>query len=410
MSLLSKTRTAFAWIFASALFITALCNIYFQGPRLLADLSEIRLPGSLSDLRDASRRIAESVSQNLEGKYAAWEAYALIQQSLGKSEMNDFSVIKAADGRLYRGGLHPLVTGNAKTLAGDIAVFAELAQRQDAKVLYVNTPDTIVKGTRVQPEGMPYRDYNVASDTLLNTLRERGVPTVDTRYLFARQGFDAEKISPKTSFLLSAEAAFAVFGYIIEALEQKFSLELDPEGFYRDIGNYEVTLYPDFFMGELGKETGPSFGGLADFKTVAPAFETEFVYEGIDMFDSASSVTGDAQNTLLHPDALIYYENLYRLYPQSYYKHTNAVWSKVVNTRNAQGPKILVLHDYYTAQIISHLAPLCSEMHTLAYQGNLFTNASEYIRNNEFDYIIISFFPQNLVRPETQLLFSDGKE
>lgn len=410
MSLLSKSRIIFAVVLISGVLAAGAWNIYSQGPRILEGLSGTGLPKSLAELRNAGRRVDALVGQHLEGKYEAWELYARIQQSLGKSEMNDFAVIKAADGRLYRGGLYPLNTENSGKLAGVIADFTELANEQGAKVLYVNTPDMVIKGQRIEPDSMPYRDYNAASDALLYTLRERGVPFIDTRYSFLQQGFRPDEISPKTTFLLSAEAAFAAFGYLLEGLEQKFGLVLDPNGFYRDGNNYTVTVYPEFFMGELGKETGPSFGGLADFKTVSPNFETEYVYEALDMFGTPASIRGDAHYTLLHHDALIYYENIYRLYPQSYYKHTNTVWSKVSNPRNPDGPKVLIIHDYYTAQIISHLAPLFGEMHTLAYQDNLFTNAAQYIEENSFDYIIISFFPQNLVRPEMQALIAGGKK
>ena len=406
MSLLSKTRILFAAILVSAVLGAAVWNAYSQGSRILQGLSDMSPPASLAELRTAGKRVEAQVNRHLEGKYEAWDLYARIQQSLGKSEMNDFAVIKADDGRLYRGGLYPLNTENSGRLAEVIADFAGLAGEQGTKVLYMNTPDAVIKGKKIEPGYMPYRDYNAASDALLYGLRERGVPFIDTRYSFLQQGFGQEDISPRTTFLMSAEASFAAFGYLLEGLERKFNLSLDPDGFYRDGSNYTVTTYPDFFMGELGKETDPSFGGLADFKAVTPDFETEYVYEALDMFGNPTSIRGDAQTTLLHPDALVYYENIYRLYPQSYYKHTNTVWSKVVNLRNPGGPKILVLHDYYTAQVLSHLAPLCGEMHTLAHQDNLFTDATRYIKDNRFDYIIISFLPQNLVRPEMQRLIA----
>lgn len=409
MSLLSKTRVLFAALFFTGIVCASAWNIYAQGPGILDGLSQTGIPRSPDDVRQACARLQGLVAQKLEGKYEAWEAYTQIQMALGKSEMNDFSVIKAENGRLYRGGLYPLHSEQAKKLALDIAALAEAAEEKGVKLLYMNTPDTIIKGAEPRPDAMPYRDYNTASNVLLNTLREKGIPCLDTRYSLLAQGFAPEAVSPRSSFLLTGEAAFAIFGYLLEGLDQNFKLSLDPEGFYRNISNYSLKQYPEFFMGELGKETGPQFSGLADFTSVSPGFETDFIYEATDMFGKSTWVEGDAVSTLLHPDALIYYENLYRLYPQSYYKHTNTTWSRTVNTRKPDGPKVLVIHDYYTAQVISHLAPLCGELHTLAYQENLSTNATEYLKNNEIDYVIISFFPQNLVRPEMQSLIAGAE-
>lgn len=409
MTILTQSRLAFAMAFLTALFCFSAWNLRVQGPDMLQELSDRGVPRSVQEVRDAAGRAQTLVAQKLEGKYAAWEAHAWLQQALGKSEVNDFSVIKAADGRLYRGGLYPLDLENVRSLAEDIAELAEAAAATGAKTLYLNTPDAVIKGAAPQPASMPYRDYNTASDALLNELREKGVQHIDARYSFLADAFPPEAIWPKTSLVLSGEGAFAVFGCLIEGLEQKFGLSLDPDGFYRSISNYAVRMHPDFFIGELGKETGPAFSGLDDFTSVEPAFETDFDYEAIDMFGKTSRVRGNAASALLQPNALVYYENLYRLYPQSYYKHANVTWSKIVNRRKPDGPKALVIHDQYAAQVISHLAPLFGETHTLAYQKNLPDNAMEYIRDHSFDCIIITFAPQNLIRPETRLLISGAK-
>ena len=405
MSLLSKSRAVFAILFFTAIFCGGAWNIYSQGPRVLDGLSRTGLPRSVQDVRDACSLLQSLVNENLEGRYVAFAAYAAMQHALGKHEMNDFSVIKA--GRLYRGGIPPLDTENARTLAEDVAEFAEAAGETGASVLYLNSPDTVImgsEGTKHLPSHMPYRDYNVAADAFLYALREKGVQYLDTRYSFFEYGVPPESISPRTSFLLSGDAGFAVFTYLLEALEQKFDISLDPSGQYRNRGNYAIIRYPAFFMGELGKETGPAFSGLDDFTSFSPDFDTEFVYDSLDMFGTESRVEGSAEETLLNPDALIYYENLYRLYPQSFYRHTNATWTRVLNPRNPAGPKLLVIHDYYTAQVISHLAPLCGELHTLAYQENLPMSALEYIQGKDFDLVLVSFMPQNLVNPKMQAL------
>ena len=395
MTLLAQTRAAFAVLFLTLLFAGSAWNIYMQLPRFSEDLATL----PTQDVRQAGRQLQKLAEENFAGKYLAWEAHAAIQQYLGKTEVNDFAVVKAADGRLYRGGLYPLPVDNARLLAETIADFNEAARKKGMRVIYLNTPDSVLKNSPPLPPNLPYRDYNTAVDALLYTLREKGVPSLDSRYSFIEDAFSPAVISSPTSLQLSGEAGFALFGYLVAGLEREFSLSLDPDHFYRNPDNYIMDRHRKLFMGELGKRSGPAFSGLDDFTAVSPAFETEFDYESIDMFNNFAKTEGEAEETLLNPDALVYYENLYRFYPQSYYRPTNTAWSVIRNEQYPGGPRLLVVHDYYIAQVITHLAPLFGEIHTLSWQENFSTSALQYIEGNDFDYVIIAFSPEDLLNP-----------
>lgn len=397
-----KAHSPLGVFFAAVLAVGCVLNLYTEGSRLEAGLAAIPAPTSLDGVREASDRVTELVENHLAGKHRAWAAHAWIEAHLGKSEMNGFSVVKAPDGRLYRGGLFPLQTGVAEDLAEDLAVLDETAKEKGTRLLYLGTPDTVLMGAKDLPEGMPYHDYNAVLDSFLFELREKNVAFLDSRFAFLASGFPSDAIQPKSSFALGGEAAFALFTYLVDGLERRFSLALDPDGFYRNPENYEFTAHPDFFIGQLGKETGPAFSGLDTFVAVRPTFETEFAVEGLDMFGDAIAVEGDADAALLHPDALVFYEDIYSLYPEGYYAHANASWSKVVNKRKPDGLKILLVHDFQTTQLVSHLAPLFAEVHTLSLHQNRPVTAAESLRDNDFDLVIVSFFPQNLLIRETR--------
>ena len=397
-----NARASLAVLFLIVVACWGLLNLYTQGPRIVDGLAGQGAPSSYQDIRKLFTRGGALADTNVLGKPEAWEAHARIETLLGKSAMNNMSVIKGPDGKLFRGGLYSLPANNASDLAVDVAALAEAVGERGTDVFCLGTPDTVIKGTGNLPDGMPYLDYNVAIDAFLFTLRERDVPFLDSRPDYAADRYPPGAVTSKTGFLLTGQASFLLFTRLVDALEERFSLNLDPKGFYRDRANYTVTDYPRFFMGQLGKETGPAFAGLDDFAAFAPAFETEFDIEGVDMFGNAIAATGDAQKTLLNPDAFVYYDNLYNLYPEGYYVHTNAAWTRVVNPQNPAGPKILVVHDFYTAQLIGHLAPMCSEVHTLTYRENYPINVLDYTRDKDFDCIVIAFFPQNLLLPQTR--------
>jgi hypothetical protein len=405
-----KAYTMLGVFFIIAIVGGSIYNIYNESADLQTGLAAIPVPSSLAGVRDASRSLGALVENQLTGKHSVWAAHAWIQERLGKSEMNGFSVIKAPDGRLYRGGLFPLQAKDAELLAGRITDLSDAVQESGGRFFYLGNPAIVQIGAKHLPENMPYQDYNAVLDSFLYELREKNVPFLDARYAFLSHNFPPDSMAGKTSFILGGDAAFALFTYLVDGLEQRFSLVLDPDGFYRDQANYDFERHSGFFIGQLGKETGPAFSGVDDFVAVTPKFESEFAVESLDMFGKSASIEGDATETLLHPDALVYYEDLYSLYPEGYYVHTNATWSKIVNQQNPTGPKALFIYDFQTAQLVSHLAPLFSEMHTLSSHENLPFDALSYIRDNNFDLVIASFFPQNLVLPQTLALVGAGEE
>jgi len=407
----TKAHSLLGVVFTVAIVGGGIFNLYVEGPSLEAGLAAIPAPESLEGAREATQALSALAETHLAGKHRAWAAHAWLQQRLGKMEMNGFSVIKAPDGKLYRGGLFPIRTDDAEILADDLVVFAEAARETGARFLYLGTPGTVLIGADHLPESMPYNDYNPVMDSLLFELREKDVAFLDSRYAFLAHGVAREGAPARTSFAPDGEAAFALFTSLVDGLERRFSLRLDPERFYRNPANYEFDRHPDFFIGQLGKETGPAFSGLDSFVAVKPSFDTDFAIESVDMFGTETSAEGGIEKTLLHPDALVFYDDLYSLYPEGYYVHTNASWSKVVNRQKPDGLKVLVVHDFQIAQIIGHLAPMFSEIHTLSLHPNRPFNASEYIRDYDFDLVIAAFFPQNLLMPETRALIgTDERE
>ena len=399
-----NASASLAVLFLIVVFGWSLLNLYGNGSRIADKWLGTETPHSYQDIRNFFKQGDTLVEANVLGKPAGWAMHARIETFLGKSSMNNLAVVKGPDGRLFRGGMFSIPGKNASALAADVAKLAEAAGERGIGLLALGTPDTIIKGANNQPVDLPILDYNVAVDAFLFTLRERGVPFLDGRHVLTENDFPVDRITPKTAFLLTGESAFVLFTHLVDALEERFALNLDPDNFFRDQTNYIVTVRPHFFMGQLGKETGPAFGGVDAFEAFSPAFETEFQVEGLDMFGAAIDAKGSAEETLLNPDAFVYYDNLYTLYPEGYYRHTNAVWSKIVNLRNPGGPKLLVVHDFYTAQLISHLAPMCGELHTLTVREGYQQNALDSIQDKDFDCIVVSFFPQNLPLPQTRAL------
>lgn len=406
MSPLSNARTIFTLVFLFVIVAASGVNAYLNGGPVLKAITTVPEPVTVHNAGDNFKQASTEAEKHFFGQYHARSMRARFMAMLGKREMNNFAVIRAPDGRLYHGGLFPIYTENARKLAKSVGHFVKAAKEKGTDVLYLAAPARVPKGEALQSDGLPILDYNSAIDTLMYVLREKKIHALDSRYAFLSDGFPTADITPRTATLLTGKASFALFTYLLDALEQQFDLVLDINGYHRNLANYKVRNYPQFFMGALGHETGPAFSGLDDFVAIAPNFETEYSLEGLDMFGAEIRDEGNAEQTILNPGALLYYDNLYNLYPESYYLHTNMSRSRVQNPRNPGGPKLLFIHDFYTAQLVNLLAPMCSEIHTLAYQENQPLSAEEYIQDKNFDCVVISLFPPNILRPESQTLIA----
>ena len=407
MSLYSKSRIAVGIFFILTVFVYGGVNLYMYGSDVLGLLRKIGESRSVEELRQSERRAVETLGSQYAGKFDAWAMHARVSALMGKTEMNNLSVMKSRSGRLFRGSLYDIPTNTALLIGKDIVQLSDAALEYELDIFYLGLPDSLVMGAERPLAYLPFRNFNGAIDSLFFRLREGGVRYLDTRYMFFEQGTDPESVTLKTAFKMTGAATLAVFDALLESLEKDYSFVLDPDGFYRNRDNYEITTHAGFFIGEMGKETGPAFSGLDDFTVITPKFETNFTIDAIETNGRAFSAQGEASETILDPKALLFYNNYYWFYPQSYYAHTNLAWSKTINTLRPDGPKVLLVHDFYSAEIAALLAPLCGELHTLASPQNQLESPmtmEQYISDNDLDFAIISFFPQNLANPEIRSL------
>lgn len=397
-------RAALVVIFLIALAGGAVWNSMYPGAAAWDAVFALFSPPTLRGVKDNSAHVISLADKEYIGKYDNAATRARIAVALGKHEMNDLSVIRGLDGRLYKGSLFPLRLTNARKLAKTLERLNEIAKESGTKMLYLSAPPSGYPDPANIPAGLPVLDFSVSTDNFLYRLREMGVPFIDSRFYLSSRGMAMDTLSIRSGYILTMDALFAFHSCLIEALERKCGVSLDPDGNYRNRDKYRFATYPQLFMGTLGKETGPAFGGLDDFVAITPAFPTDMAFDSLDMFGETAHLEGDAEATVLNPSMLLKKENLYNFFPDSYYRHGTTTWSKTENRLNADKPRILLVHDFFTAPLASLLAPLCGELHTLSYQTNQKENVENYIKDKDFDCIVISFFPGGILEYGNQRL------
>ena len=281
-----------------------------------------------------------------------------------------------------------------------IHTLKEVSEHYGAHFLYCAAPGKELYET------LPLNAENFCAEnygSFLTLLEESGIPVLDCSSAFREKGLSASDLFYKTDHHWQIRTGFHAASAICEELSRRYGFSYDP--FYADLGNYTVTVYPDWFLGSKGKKTGAFFtsGGPDDFELITPAFPTQFQEE--------QPFRNEVREGRFE-DTLLYMKNM----EKDFYKvNTYATYSGgdfrlqiMKNRLNPEGRTILMIRDSFACAAAPFLALYTSELHLCdmrnfsSFVGDKI-NAEDYIRETRPDYVVVLF---NGIRP---IKLSDGK-
>ena len=345
-------------------------------------------------LKDLISTTESSINDNVLGKYKFVEGYGILQKLMNKNEENNFEVIKDNDGNLqytyFSGGPKPVDdfaerVGRLKSYVGS-----------DTKVTVLMPPDKFLKGLTNWEDGMPYSYVNETADNYIQGVNKLGIYSIDFRPMMLNSGLAPKDLYYKTDHHWKVETSFRAFQYLVEKLNADYNLNLDPNGYYTNLNNYNQINYEQCFIGSQGRKTGIAYGGLDDFKVIYPKFATS--YEFYCSMDDQYEFTkmGSFEETLLDKDSL-YKENTYSGDGDKYstYLFGNKSLEIIKNKSNPKGPRIALIKDSYSVPLAAFLSTVCSEVQLIDpryFKGDI----AEYIKVRNFDYLFISIIPSSL--------------
>ena len=385
----------FSVFFVFAIFAASAVNIYFQRGNLKYELAQLTVPDSEDSARAALKVIQGSVNSNITGKFHFLDMHSYLQALMGKNEISDFKYIRSIDGALNYGNAFPVDTALLPMLASRVRRFSQWVSEQGNRFLYLNPLDLVIRGGTQYVRGMPYQDFNIIQDILLDRLREYDVDCLDLRDSLAKSGIDPVDMLFKTDHHWKIETCFQAFVSLVDKLEEDNPGSLDPDGFYRDRDNYHRKTYPLTFLGSTGRGAGMAFSGLDDFTIIWPKFRRDYQVDKIDPWLGPRSIRGDTEKALLQSAALTMREP-YLMYMYNFYLAGSVSWAKIVNLDNPDGPKLLLVNDSFGIPLATFLAPMFSEVHMIwPLADNYRKEVEPYVRENHFDYVIVELIPSN---------------
>ena len=387
----------FSVFFVIAIFAASAVNMYVQRDKFKYDLAQLTLPDSEDSARVAFKAIQGSVNSNITGKFRFLDMHAYLQALMGKNEISDFKYIRSISGALNFGNMFPVDTSLLPEFAERVHRFKQLVSEQGNRFLFLNPPDLVIRGGTRYVRGMPYQDFNVCQDILLDRLREYDVDCLDLRDSLAKSGIGPEDMLFKTDHHWTIETCFQAFINLVDKLEEDKPGTLDPDGYYRDRNNYNSRTYPSSSLGSTGRGAGMAFSGLDDYTIIWPKFKREYHVDKVDQWAGPHSIKGDTEKALLH-NAALESDEPYLMLTYNFYLGGLVSWAKILNLDNPDGPKLLMVNDSFGIPLATFLAPMFSEVQLIwPLAENYRKEVEPYVRENHFDYVIVELIPSNFI-------------
>lgn len=393
-------------IFILMLFGFAIINFVHTWP-YLKEMDAPKLD-SLEGIQNYIVNTESVVDENVLGRYNFVEAFGVWNLILDKKEVDGFSHIKDEKGYLHYSNFWNDQNDDVDGLIAKVLELKEQVEKNGTEIVVVMPPVKDDINDVSYETGMPYSDKNWVADEYLEKLEAAGINTIDFRETIKDAGLTYEESFYVTDHHWTTKAVFVCFQEFVEKMEEWYDIELDPDGLYTDINNYNILLYEDSNLGSHGRDTGIVYaGGLDDFTLMYPKYTTNFTYKW-SMLDSESVLNGRFEETVVSTYNITN-SNIYGQDKYSAYMNGIATCDKITNNNNPDGASVLFLRDSCTSPFGAFAAQVFGQT-DLIWTLKLNNDINSYVNIEDYDYIVISLYPDSLKDSMFQIGLGETEE
>lgn len=395
-------KKIFAVLFLLVVFGYAGVNAWYGSEEWIEEVEECLVDGiTLETAPDTISEIVseldESIIESMYRRMDFIETYSYIQVLLDKREFNNFSYIKDEDGYLHYASFFRESTNDIEEYARRLKRLQDCVEPNGTKVLFFVTPGKYVRGVTDFRTGMPINDPDHIVDEMLFYLNRYGVETVDCRKYIPNDSLALGDAFFKTDHHWTIPAAFTATQVLVEQIEEKFGVDLDPDDYYLDPAQYERVMYRKGMLGSMGRKTGANFSGLEDFEAFWPKFENHYDRHCMGVTDQTQHFRGTTIEALMDTDVLLENEDIYSDSQYSLYLNGLRPYEHIINEDNPDGCRIFAIRDSYFSPMMVFLAPMCGQIDAIwSLEESHKLDIESYVKENEFDYIIMEIYPYNI--------------
>lgn len=364
--------------------LLALATLLFGRDKIAEEL-RLLSPVPLGDVHQIAEGAESAVLEGLFGEDFFTEVNGFSATLLHKREINNFSIVKDKNGALYSSAFYIAPDANLFHYAKRLSRMKDAVTEKGGQLLYLNAPEKelCLESTPFDP---PVREYDTVQDRFLFSLSNVRVDFLDLRKSLTEAGVEPSRLFYKTDKAVTTYGSFVEFCALVQAIEEKCGIALDPDGLYTSESAYEIECRESCFLGNIGYRCGSVFSGLDDFWIYRRKAPQHFLYEYTDQYGKSFSAFGD-DGVLLFEEGFDF-PGEYSATLLDYYLNDNNIYQKITNLDRPDGLKILMISDDSFGPVAYFLAPLCKELHTIMPHTSA-VDIESYLGKNDFDLVLV---------------------
>lgn len=321
------------------------------------------------------------------------DANALFERRMDQRTSNRFLLVRAENGQYMYSNFYTYESYDFRQRALQLREAQNAAEAQGATFLFLGVPDLYIEDAR-NYGSFPVANLNARLDAFLYALGGSGVNFLDARTLLMDSPLPPSAYRYRTEPHWTTEASFEVYLGLVEWMKSQ-DVAIDPRGHYTDRANYRQTVYPDAFVGDLGKRVGVPHVSAEDFTLITPGFTTDLSLE-YPQSDALPDARGDFTAVLLD-DYWLNHEDPYIRNPYQTYLTADYPDRVIHNHLNANGPRILIIGDSSLLPVATFLSTAASEVHLLwPYSLPDAEHLVAYLQVNPYDSVLVGLSPGTL--------------
>lgn len=268
----------------------------------------------------------------------------------------------------------------------NIAYLKQYVEKQNIPFLYIQPPVKICKQDDELPAGME-DDTNENIDLVLNGLKKNGVNYLDLREN-VHQDFDNHySLFYKTDHHWNVHAGLWATDIIEQQIKNEFGISLDTEFNSTDL--YKEKIYKNAMFGSSGHAVTHFIEKSEDFSILVPNFDTDY---RIIVPDKEIDKSGTFEEVLINYDELEKEIQAGGGWAYETLVYGNRPLAKIINKKNIDGAKILMIRDSFSLAVAPYLVMGCSELDlidTRQTNGNFNGSVRTYIEENKPDIVLM---------------------
>ena len=363
--------------------------VLFGGTTLLqarGSILEVVRNDSISEIPPA---IEAELTDNFKSRNNWININGLFQRMIGVTvirDAGDIDVFKMSNGQLT----YEYPDCDMTYAAQEVISLDRFVKEKGLDFMYIQLPCKAYTD-EIMPPGTHTYGY-ADSDELISQLKANDVDVLDLREEIEKEGFDIPPLFFNTDHHWKPSTAL----WASKVISEKFAGTID--GYYYDPDiynedNYERKIYEDWFLGSLGRRTGVFFGGVDDFETLIPTFDTDFdLYTESQTNGSPKEKSGPFSKSLMKLSIL---DKKDYFSPMTYFTYMGTEYrlSDITNNMADNDKKILILRDSFSCALLPYLSLSAGEITAIDMRYHSELKIKEYINNNDFDAVVVAYNP-----------------